>query len=75
MPSIESKEETLVEIFNDVAQALKTGLRNPDGVAPAMIEVALKFLKQNGEVSQLPVPGSKVSEIRDSLPFKSARQV
>ena len=69
-PNVIDKEQTLVEIFNDVAQALKTGLRNPEGVSPAMIEVALKFLKQNGEVSQLPVPGSRVAEIRDSLPFK-----
>jgi hypothetical protein len=68
MPSVEnSKEEIVQEIFSSLADAIKRGLQSEDS---RWAEVALKFIKQNGEVSQLPVPGSKVAEIRDSLPFK-----
>lgn len=71
MPSNEvNKEEICVEIFESLAESIKRGLATEDS---RWAEVALKFLKQNGEVNQLPVPGSKVAEIRDSLPFKIAK--
>lgn len=69
MPStVDNKEQICIEIFESLADAIKKGLQSEDS---RWAEVALKFLKQNGEVNQLPVPGSKVSEIRDSLPFKT----
>lgn len=62
-----NKEEIVAEIFERLAESIKSGLLTEDS---RWAEVALKFIKQNGEVSQLPIPGSKVAEIRDSLPFK-----
>lgn len=71
MPStVNDKEKVCVEIFEALAESIKRGLASEDS---RWAEVALKFLKQNGEVNQLPMPGSKVAEIRDSLPFKIAK--
>lgn len=71
MPSTtRNKNDVVNDIFFAMADAILRCLNDPDLCNPQWVAQALVFCKQNGEVSQLPVPGSKISEIHKSLPFQ-----
>ena len=68
MQSNESRDKKIEEIFDALVDCIKINLNSND---PRWADVAIKFLKHNGcEMSQLPVPGSQVRDIMDTLPFK-----
>lgn len=66
MQSNENAE--LKKIFDLLIEAFKMKLAVPDDVEWA--KLAMAFLKQNGDFTQLPVPGSAIATMKNSLPFK-----
>lgn len=67
MPS-NDRSKDLDDIFNLLIEAFKMKLQVPEDVEWA--KLAMAFLKQNGDFTQLPVPGSAIATMKNSLPFK-----
>lgn len=67
MPS-NDRDKACKEIFDLLVEALKIKLATCEDVEWA--KVAMAFLKQNGDFTQLPVPGSAIDSLKNSLPFK-----
>lgn len=67
-----SRSEVLETLFNITADTIIAKLKSEDGCHPDWAKCAISFLRENGGFSQLPVPGSKVAEVSNSLPFKKA---
>jgi len=67
----EDKNQKMTEIFNAVAESLVRNLQSGFD-SPDWIKCAIQFLKENGEFSQLPIPGSAIKKVSDALPFKRA---
>jgi hypothetical protein len=72
MPTAQSRDAKLSELFDTVVDLTLADLRDPTKRTSDLIGKAMKFLSDN-QVEALPVPGSRVAELSTevaaSLPF------